>query len=95
MFSLYSTDYGIYGIDSLVLRDIFHYCVFSKSVEEFSSSLDHCVNVDCSNYYKCQLYLYDDLLKQSRPSLRPIEDGSKNTSVRLGFSLIRLVSIVC
>jgi hypothetical protein len=52
-------------------------------------------NKDCSDYYACQLELYDRLLAQSRPSLRPIEKDLKKINVHLGFSLIRLVSVVC
>jgi len=52
-------------------------------------------NIDCSDYYSCQLELYDRLLRQSRPSIRPIDKDSKKINVNIGFSLIRLVSVVC
>ena len=50
--------------------------------------------IDCSKYYTCQIELYDRLLSQSRPSVRPIEYDGQKVNVRLGFSLIRLVSVV-
>ena len=53
------------------------------------------LNLDCSNYYTCQLELYDRLLTKSRPSIRPIQNDLEKINVSLGFSLIRLVSVVC
>ncbi|CAF3365085.1 unnamed protein product [Rotaria sp. Silwood1] len=48
---------------------------------------------DCTDYYTCQLELYDRLLTKSRPSIRPIQNDLQKINVRLGFSLIRLVSV--
>ncbi|CAF4722089.1 unnamed protein product, partial [Rotaria sp. Silwood2] len=48
---------------------------------------------NCSDYYTCQLELYDRLLTKSRPSIRPIQNDLQKINVRLGFSLIRLVSV--
>ncbi|CAF5137007.1 unnamed protein product, partial [Rotaria magnacalcarata] len=50
--------------------------------------------IDCSNYYACQLELHDRLLSKSRSSVRPVQYASQKINVHLGFSLIRLVSIV-
>ncbi|CAF0806472.1 unnamed protein product [Adineta steineri] len=47
----------------------------------------------CSDYYTCQLELYDRILNNSRPSIRPIQNDTEKINVRLGFSLIRLVSV--
>ncbi|CAF0809790.1 unnamed protein product [Rotaria sordida] len=48
---------------------------------------------NCSDYYTCQLELYDRLLAKSRPSIRPIQNDLQKINVNLGFSLIRLVSV--
>ncbi|CAF0923721.1 unnamed protein product [Adineta ricciae] len=48
---------------------------------------------NCSDYYSCQLELYEELLRKSRPSIRPVQRDSQNMTVRLGFSLVRLVSV--
>ncbi|CAF0875904.1 unnamed protein product [Adineta steineri] len=48
---------------------------------------------ECSDYYTCQLELYDRILNNSRPSIRPIQNDTEKINVRLGFSLIRLVSV--
>ncbi|UJR28269.1 hypothetical protein I4U23_009519 [Adineta vaga] len=48
---------------------------------------------NCSDYYQCQLELYDQLLIKFRPSIRPVQNNSQNIAVRIGFSLIRLVSV--
>jgi len=49
---------------------------------------------NCSNYYTCQVELYDRLVKNARPSLRPVEKDSKKINIFFGFSIIRLVSVV-
>ncbi|CAF1637892.1 unnamed protein product, partial [Adineta ricciae] len=43
-----------------------------KQVETYGS------DTDCSDYYSCQLELYEELLRKSRPSIRPVQRDSQN-----------------
>ena len=52
------------------------------------------LNTGCSDYYSCQLELYDRVLNTSRSSLRPVDNDTKTIDVHFGFSMIRLVSVV-
>jgi hypothetical protein len=98
-FFVYSIDFKHkYDLHPLAFTDLFYLCIFSKYVKSFSQIIifiGSFLILDCSDYYTCQLELYDQLLTKSRPSLRPIDKNSKKITVHLGFSLIRLVSVVC
>ncbi|CAF0846336.1 unnamed protein product [Didymodactylos carnosus] len=48
---------------------------------------------NCTGYYNCKILLYDQLIKQSRSSLRPVKNELEKINVSIEFSFVRLISV--
>ncbi|CAF0786256.1 unnamed protein product [Didymodactylos carnosus] len=47
----------------------------------------------CTNYYSCKIALYDQLLQQSRSSIRPVQYESEKINVSIDLAFVRLISV--